>query len=116
MCYNYSIKGKGLSNERKPVMKKRLLSLVLCAVMVLTCVPFALSVSAAEGTPKNDNVVYVADNGKDNGTGTTPTDPVNDFSIAMEKLAKTGRAEVSSRKKFHAPLVSPRKVSTYRAM
>ena len=58
-------------------MKKALaLFLTLVTVLSLTALA-AVSSSAADGIPKADNAIFVADSGDNNAAGTTPDAPAS---------------------------------------
>ncbi len=70
---------------------KKFLSLLLALATVLSMtVLAAASVSAADGTPKADNAVFVADSGDNNAAGTTPDAPVATLANAFSKLPNGG--------------------------
>ena len=67
---------------------RKIISIILSALMIASAVPFAF-VSAAEGTPANPNVAFVADSAADGGDGSLAK-PFNALYAAFEKLAKSG--------------------------
>ncbi len=67
---------------------RKILAIALSVLMIASAVPFAF-VSAAEGTPANPNVVFVADAAADGGDGTAAK-PLNSLYAGFEYLAKTG--------------------------
>ncbi len=71
-------------------MKKALaLFLTLVTVLSLTALA-AVSSFAADGIPKADNAIFVADSGDDNAAGTTPDAPVASLKAAFGKLPNGG--------------------------
>ena len=71
-------------------MKKALaLFLTLVTVLSLTALA-AVSSFAADGIPKADNAIFVADSGDDNAAGTTPDAPVASLQTAFDKLPNGG--------------------------
>ena len=66
----------------------KILAILLSVLMIASAMPFAF-VSAAEGTPKNANVVFVADGAAEGGDGTAAK-PLNSIYAGFEYLAKTG--------------------------
>ena len=67
---------------------KKFLAILLSVLMIASAVPFAF-VSAAEGTPKNANVVFVAEGAADGGDGTAAK-PFQTIQAGFNYLAKTG--------------------------
>ena len=66
----------------------KIIAVLLSVLMIASAVPFAF-VSAAEGTPKNANVVFVADSAADGGDGTAAK-PFNSLAAGFEYLKTTG--------------------------
>ena len=66
----------------------KIIAILLSVLMIASAMPFAF-VSAAEGTPKNANVAFVADSAAEGGDGTAAK-PFDSLYAGFEYLAKTG--------------------------